>query len=76
MPSETAERVLRPRRRGRSAAKEQPSAIVLRHPGGERRKRVKLGFAWDLFLLRACSSACRCFCAGCRNGARRCSDFG
>ncbi|HXP30121.1 MAG TPA: hypothetical protein VN832_03460 [Stellaceae bacterium] len=51
MPSETAERLPRPRRRGRSAAKEQPTAIVLRHPGGERRKRIRLGFAWDLFLL-------------------------
>jgi hypothetical protein len=46
MPS-MAERVARPRR----AAAAPRASVLFRHPSGQRAKRVKAGFAWDLFLF-------------------------
>lgn len=41
-----------PRRRREQAETPQAAASVLfKHPSGQRTRRVKLGFAWDLFLF-------------------------
>lgn len=47
------EREVRPRaRRKRDAAETPaPAEVLFKHPSGLRAKRVKLGFAWDLFLF-------------------------
>jgi len=56
MPA-SAEREARPRSRraaAAAAADATPAArtsVLFRHPSGQRAKRVKLGFAWDLFLF-------------------------
>ena len=33
------------------AAAAAPASVLFKHPSGGRAKRVKLGFAWDLFLF-------------------------
>ncbi|HXQ49727.1 MAG TPA: hypothetical protein VN802_01430 [Stellaceae bacterium] len=51
MPS-SAEREIRPRPRRVAAAAASPrTSVLFKHPSGQRTKRVKLGFAWDLFLF-------------------------
>ncbi len=52
--SSTVEREdARPRRRQRAPPAPAPAAtsVLFRDPAGERAKRVKVGFAWDLFLF-------------------------
>ena len=51
MPS-TVERETRPRpRRAPAPAAAAPIRVLFKHPSGQRAKRVRLGFAWDLFLF-------------------------
>ncbi len=52
MPA-SAERETRPRPRRPAAAEAAPArtSVVFRSPSGQRAKRVKFGFAWDLFLF-------------------------
>jgi hypothetical protein len=51
MPSDALDRALRPRARRRSELDAEVASVLFRHPSGERAKRIKLGFAWDLFLF-------------------------
>jgi hypothetical protein len=52
MPSAVEGEATRPRRRQRApAAPAAAESVLFRHPSGERAKRVKVGFAWDLFLF-------------------------
>jgi hypothetical protein len=44
----TAERTMRRRRESATAA---AASVLFKAPSGTRAKRVKLGFAWDLFLF-------------------------
>jgi hypothetical protein len=58
-------------RKGRKKKPAEPPAatsIDLKDPRTGQVKRIPVGFAWDLFSFPGCS-ACRSFCAGCRNGA-------
>jgi hypothetical protein len=51
MPA-AAEREGRARsRRVPAAERREPVRVLFRHPSGQRAKRVKFGFAWDLFLF-------------------------
>jgi hypothetical protein len=47
----SAEGQRRVRRAPAPAAPAVPASVLFKHPSGARAKRVKLGFAWDLFLF-------------------------
>jgi hypothetical protein len=51
MPSSADQGATRPRTRRPPAAAAAPARVLFKHPSGLRAKRVKAGFAWDLFLF-------------------------
>ena len=51
MPAAAGRDATRAKRRARADAPAAAESVLFRHPSGLRAKRVKLGFAWDLFLF-------------------------
>jgi hypothetical protein len=51
MPAAVGREGARSKRRARADAPGRAESVLFRHPSGLRAKRVKLGFAWDLFLF-------------------------